>query len=132
MAANAPSEVRAIYSIPVEENLVTYRILQYIIEQSFLWMTGPLSIGLGVLIGAGLGRMFFPASTLLQNVSIYGGMAVFGGLLLVDIQRVMHRIRFTPPASYDPINSSIGIYLDIVNLFTRILEYMALSKNNRR
>jgi FtsH-binding integral membrane protein len=95
-------------------------------------MTGPLSIGLGVLIGAGLGRMFFPASTLLQNVSIYGGMAVFGGLLLVDIQRVMHRIRFTPPSSYDPINSSIGIYLDIVNLFTRILEYMAMSKNNRR
>ena len=39
-------------------------------SDSFLWMGGGLTIGLGVVVGASLGRMFFPASNLLMNVSL--------------------------------------------------------------
>ena len=40
---------------------------------------GPyLGVGLGVVIAASLGGMFFPGSSLLMNVSLYGGLGLFG------------------------------------------------------
>ena len=41
-------------------------------SESFLWMGGPLTIGLGVVVLSSLGSMFFPGSNLLMNVSLYG------------------------------------------------------------
>jgi len=42
-------------------------------SESFLWMGGPLSIGLGIILASSFGRMFFPTSSFLQNITLYGG-----------------------------------------------------------
>ena len=45
-------------------------------------MQTPLMCGLGLCFAAGIGGMFFPASALLHNVWMYGGLAVFSGLMV--------------------------------------------------
>merc|ERR1712154_614417 len=52
---------------------------------------GPyLGVGLGLVIAASLGGMFFPGSSLLMNVSLYGGLGLFGLMTAHDAQRVLH------------------------------------------
>merc|ERR1712224_915502 len=56
-------------------------------SESFLWMGGPLTIGLGVVFISSLGTMFFPASAMLENIVLYGGLGIFGGFVLFDTQK---------------------------------------------
>ena len=49
-------------------------------------MAGPLMVGLGVVFAASLGQLFLPASPLLYNVVVYGGLTVFGGFTYMDTQ----------------------------------------------
>jgi hypothetical protein len=49
-------------------------------------MAGPLSVGFGVVLAASIGQVFLPASPLLYNVVMYGGLAVFGGFTYFDTQ----------------------------------------------
>ena len=62
-----------------------------------------------VLISAGA---FLPPTTALgaglYSISVYGGLAVFSGLMLYDTQKVMKKAELTPANSYppfDPINA---------------------------
>eukprot|EP01087_Luapelamoeba_hula_P018331 TRINITY_DN5894_c0_g1_i1.p1 TRINITY_DN5894_c0_g1~~TRINITY_DN5894_c0_g1_i1.p1 ORF type:complete len:398 (+),score=39.49 TRINITY_DN5894_c0_g1_i1:79-1272(+) len=79
---------------------------------------GPLGIGLGVVIASSIGQMLFP-SALLMNLVVYGGLAVFGGLMLTDTQRVMTNAR--DQEVYDPMSESLSIYLNIINIFQRLV-----------
>ena len=45
---------------------------------------GGLSIGIGLLIGNSVIRMFYPGSPLLRRIDIYGGLALFGCFVLYD------------------------------------------------
>merc|ERR1740124_2094318 len=45
-------------------------------DDTFLKMGPMLGCGLGVIVAASLGSMFFPTSGLLMNVSLYGGLGV--------------------------------------------------------
>jgi len=97
-------------------------------SESFLWMGGPLAIGIGVVCGASIAQMFFPLSGLLANVTMYGGLAVFGAFTLYDTQRMLLHAKTL--ARYDPINESIGVYLNTINIFVRMVQLM--SGGNRR
>lgn len=88
-------------------------------SDAHLAMAGPLSVGLGVVFAASIGQLFLPASPLLTNVVLYGGLAVFGGLTYVDTQHMIQKAKYQ--AGYDPLKSSIGIYMDIVNIFWRMV-----------
>lgn len=93
---------------------------------------GPLGVGLGVVVAAGLGNLFFPLP-MLHNVVLYGGLAVFGGLTLTDTKRMLWRAQTAPV--YDPINESLGLYLNTMNIFVRMAEIMArldASRNRRQ
>lgn len=73
-----------------------------------------LGMGLGGLVTIGLGNLFFPIS-LLGNAALYTGVAAFGALQLVDGGRLARNSDF-----FDPINESLGIYADALNVFQKI------------
>jgi len=90
-------------------------------SDKFLFMAGPLSMGLGAVIIASLGAAFFPAAgvaPLLHNVSLYGGTALFSAFVLYDTSKLVTHAKSKP--KWDPVNESLGIYMDTVNIFIRI------------
>eukprot|EP01094_Clydonella_sp_ATCC50884_P010156 TRINITY_DN1972_c0_g1_i1.p1 TRINITY_DN1972_c0_g1~~TRINITY_DN1972_c0_g1_i1.p1 ORF type:complete len:378 (-),score=109.55 TRINITY_DN1972_c0_g1_i1:250-1287(-) len=98
-------------------------------ERTFLKMTGPLTIGLGTMFAASIGTMFFPGSALLQGFVLYGGLGLFGFMVLHDTQAIIARAEYDDIYNHDPINSSIGIYLDTIQIFWRLV---AIMSGNRR
>lgn len=97
-------------------------------SERFLVSTAPLSIGLGAVVASSIGSLFLsPASKIglgLYGISLYGGLIVFSGLLLYDTQKTIKKAELHPAysmAPYDPINNSLHIYMDIVNIFVRML-----------
>eukprot|EP00163_Fabomonas_tropica_P005971 TRINITY_DN15613_c0_g1_i2.p1 TRINITY_DN15613_c0_g1~~TRINITY_DN15613_c0_g1_i2.p1 ORF type:complete len:317 (+),score=87.22 TRINITY_DN15613_c0_g1_i2:209-1159(+) len=98
-------------------------------SEQFLWMGGPLTLGLGVVVASSVGSMFFPASPLLYNISMYGGLGLFGGFVLFDTGKVINHAERN--AGFDPINECMGIYMNTINIFTRIV-YLLAGNNRRR
>jgi len=92
---------------------------------TFLSMGPMLGCGLGVVLAASLGSMFFPGSTLLMNVSLYGGLGLFGLYTCYDTQKIMYHAQMDN--NYDPINRELGIYLDTINIFIRVVQILAMS-----
>lgn len=98
----------------------------------FLSLRAPLAMGLGAVFAASLAGMFLsPATALgagLQSLSLYGGLIVFSGFMLYDTQAIVKRAETHPPYGfkpYDPINSAISVYLDVLNIFMRIAMILA-------
>ena len=58
--------------------------------QDFLSMQTPLMIGLVSLLGVSVVNMFWPSS-LLYNLSMYGGLLLFGGFVLYDTHLIMKK-----------------------------------------
>jgi FtsH-binding integral membrane protein len=65
--------------------------------------------------------------TLTLCVAVQG---LFGMMMLYDTQRVMHHAKTAEV--YDPMNESIAVYLNTINIFVRMAAIMANSGNNRR
>jgi FtsH-binding integral membrane protein len=101
-------------------------------SEKFLNMSGPLSIGLGFVFASSLASMFLPPTTRLglslYSISVYGGLILFSFFLLYDTQKIVHKAERMP--NYDPVNNSISIYLDVLNIFMRIA--MILSGNQKK
>merc|ERR1719245_2306844 len=87
-------------------------------SEKFLTMGGPLAMGFGVVLVSSLGTAFLPPTTALGaglwSVALYGGLILFGGVIL-----------------YDPVNNSISIYADTVNIFIRIAQILAMGGGMR-
>lgn len=106
-------------------------------SEKFLNIGGPLAIGLGVVFAASVAGMFLPPTTALgaglASISLYGGLLLFSGFLLYDTQKTVKRAENTPlygGYQFDPVNQSIHIYMDIINIFIRIVTILA--GGNRR
>lgn len=107
-------------------------------SDQFLYMGGPLAMGLGIVFCASLGSAFLPPTTAmgagLYSVAIYGGLILFGAFLLYDTQKIIHRAERHPVGygapPFDPVNASMGIYMDTINIFIRIATI--LSGGSRR
>ena len=102
-------------------------------------MGGPLAMGLGVVFAASLGSAFLPATTALgaslYSISLYGGLLLFGGFLLYDTQKIVYRAETHPQygvRKFDPINASMGIYLDTINIFIRIAQILGMGGGRRK
>jgi len=98
-------------------------------SERFLVSSAPLSIGLGVLVASSIGSMFLPPTTRiglgLYGITLYGGLILFSGLLVYDTQKTIKKAELHPAysmAPYDPINNSLHIYMDIINIFIRMLQ----------
>lgn len=108
-------------------------------SDKFLYMGGPLAMGLGVVFISSIGTWFLPATTVIgsamYSVAMYGGLALFGAFLLYDTQKIIYRAEQHPVYAghpYDPINNSVGIYMDTVNIFIRIAMLLAGGGNRRK
>ena len=101
-------------------------------DRKFLEWEGPLMTYLTTLSIASFVALFFPNSAFAYGVdraSLYGGLLIFSGLLMSSTQRLMQEAETEPEKSFDPINSSMSIYLDSMNIFIRILRI--LFENNK-
>lgn len=97
---------------------------------TFLSLGPILGCGLGVLIASSLGQIFFPSSSLLMNISLYGGLSLFGLYVCYDTQKMLYHAQMDE--KYDPINREIGIYMDTINIFIRIVQILSMSGNRKR
>eukprot|EP01029_Cantina_marsupialis_P010214 TRINITY_DN23282_c0_g2_i1.p1 TRINITY_DN23282_c0_g2~~TRINITY_DN23282_c0_g2_i1.p1 ORF type:complete len:302 (-),score=94.70 TRINITY_DN23282_c0_g2_i1:259-1164(-) len=99
-------------------------------DDKFLAMGGPLSIGLMLLLGSSLASVFIKRPMpVMNNLISYGGAALFGGFMLYDAKRMMVTAQHP---SFDPINSSLKLYLDFINFFTLMLRILGQSSGGRR
>jgi len=97
-------------------------------DDAFLKMGPYLGVGLGVVIAASFGGMFFPGSNLLFNISLYGGLGLFGLMSAYHTQGVLHNAETQP--YFDPITEQMGLYFDAVNIFVRVVQILMM--NNRK
>eukprot|EP00484_Ammonia_sp_Unknown_P019722 CAMPEP_0197048620 /NCGR_PEP_ID=MMETSP1384-20130603/23933_1 /TAXON_ID=29189 /ORGANISM="Ammonia sp." /LENGTH=293 /DNA_ID=CAMNT_0042480779 /DNA_START=216 /DNA_END=1097 /DNA_ORIENTATION=+ len=98
-------------------------------SDTFLRMGPYLGVGLGVVIAASLGGMFFPGSTLLMNVSLYGGLGLFGLYAAHDAQRVLHDAQVA--GRFDPVSEQMGLYLDSINIFVRVVQILMMQQRRK-
>ena len=98
-------------------------------SDTFLRMGPYLGVGLGVVIAASLGGMFFPASSMLMNISLYGGLGLFGLMTAHDAQRVLHDAQVA--GQFDPIGEQMGLYLDTINIFVRVVQILMMSQRRK-
>lgn len=87
-------------------------------SEEFLKWGGCLGMACAGMIGISLMSMFYPSPALF-NLWLYGGLVLFGAFTLYDIQQLIWKAKTMP--KWDPINESLGIYLDAINLFQHFL-----------
>ncbi|CAL7945997.1 unnamed protein product [Xylocopa violacea] len=99
-------------------------------SEKFLNMGGPLGIGLGVVFASSVGSLFLPPTSALglslYSITMYGGLLLFSMFLLHDTQRLVKQAEMYPTNSqltrpYDPINNATSIFMNLVNIFVRIV-----------
>lgn len=126
----------AMYTVGIVGSLSTVAMCAP--SEQFLNMGGPLAIGLGFVFAASIGSMFLPPTTALgaglYSIVMYGGLILFSAFLLYDTQKIVKRAELHPAYNgapkFDPINASIGLYLDILQIFIRMA--MILSGGQRK
>lgn len=108
-------------------------------DGQYLYLGGPLLAGVTCVALASLAPMILPATAVrtlaaTEAVSLYGGLAVFGGFILWDTQKVLREAKMvsTGMRPYDPLSSSIGLELDFINIFVRIVQILAVRDQQRR
>jgi len=96
-------------------------------REQYLWLGAPLMAGLVAVCLASLGSALLPATairtvTALQSFSLYGGLALFSGFVLWDTKKIIaHAENAYHKQQLSPVNDALGIYLDFINIFIRIL-----------
>ncbi|KAH0563332.1 hypothetical protein GP486_002108 [Trichoglossum hirsutum] len=108
-------------------------------QEKYLYLGGPLLAGVAVVALSGLAPLVLPATaarTLLwtENIWLYGGLAVFGGFTLYDVQKVLHHARLAERGLVrrDAVNESISLELDFLNIFIRLVQILGMRSNNNR
>ncbi|EGT44281.1 hypothetical protein CAEBREN_00910 [Caenorhabditis brenneri] len=119
-------------------------------SEKFLMMSGPLAMGFGVVFMANIGTFFLPPGSAigasLASIVIYGGLILFSAFLLYDTQRLVKTAEMHPHKSqltqfngeslyirpFDPINAQMSIYMDVLNIFIRLVMIMGGMSGNKR
>ena len=108
-------------------------------QEKYLYLGGPLLAGVAIVALSGFAPLVVPATaarTLMwtENIWLYGGLAVFGGFTLYDVQKVLHHARLAQAGvlKRDAVNESIGLELDFLNIFIRMVQILGMSRNNRK
>ena len=104
----------------------------------YLYLGGPLLAGVAVVAVSGLAPLILPvtaARTLMwsENIWLYGGLAVFGGFTLYDVQKVLHHARMAERGLMrrDAVNESISLELDFLNIFIRLVQILGMSQRRK-
>ncbi|KAI0308323.1 inhibitor of apoptosis-promoting Bax1-domain-containing protein [Multifurca ochricompacta] len=107
-------------------------------NDKYLYMGGPLLAGVTVIALTSLAPMALPLGTralaITESISLYGGLAVFGGFVLYDTQKILHHARLAERGviARDPMKEAIGLELDMLNIFVRIVQILTMQNNRRK
>ncbi|KAG5977139.1 hypothetical protein E4U55_007031 [Claviceps digitariae] len=108
-------------------------------QEKYLYIGGPLLAGAAIVAVSGLAPLIIPATAVrtlafTESIWLYGGLAVFGGFTLYDVQKVLYHARMAQAGVMrrDPVNESISLELDFLNIFVRMVQILMLQQNRRK
>lgn len=98
-------------------------------SEQFLKWGGALGICCGGMFAISM-MMMFTQSPALFNMWLYGGLLLNGVLVMYQTQKIIYHAKNLQ--RFDPINESISVYIEAVNIFQRILMILMMNKGNRK
>ena len=105
----------------------------------YLYLGGPLLAGVALVAVSGFAPLVLPATAtrtlaVTENIWLWGGLAVFGGFTLYDVQKILHHARLAERGlvKRDAVNESISLELDFINIFVRMVQILGMSQNRRK
>jgi FtsH-binding integral membrane protein len=108
-------------------------------QEKYLYIGGPLLAGAAIVLASGLAPMVIPATAfrtlaLTESIWLYGGLAVFGGFTLYDVQKVLYHARLAERGAIqkDAVNESISLELDFLNIFIRMVQILMMQNQRRK
>lgn len=108
-------------------------------QEKYLYIGGPLLAGAAIVAVSGLAPLVIPATAVrtlafTESIWLYGGLAVFGGFTLYDVQKVLYHARMAQAGVIrrDPVNESISLELDFLNIFVRMVQILMMQQNRRK
>lgn len=108
-------------------------------QEKYLYLGGPLLAGVTIVALSGLAPLALPATATRalawsDKIWLYGGLTVFGGFTLYDVQKVLAHARMAERGvvKRDVVNESVSLELDFINIFVRMVQILAMRNNNRR
>ena len=107
-------------------------------QEKYLYLGGPLLAGVAIVAVSGLAPLVLPVTatrTLMvtENLWLWGGLAVFGGFTLYDVQKVLSHARMSERGLMrrDPVNEAIGLELDFLNIFIRMVQILGMQQRRK-
>ena len=104
----------------------------------YLYLGGPLLAGVAIVAVSGFAPLILPATaarTLMvsENILLWGGLAVFGGFTLYDVQKILHHARLAERGMMkrDAVNESISLELDFINIFVRMVQILGMRNQKK-
>lgn len=108
-------------------------------QEKYLYLGGPLLAGVALVAVSGFAPLVLPATAVrtlafTENIWLYGGLAVFGGFTLYDVQKILAHARMAERGliKKDAVNESIALELDFLNIFIRMVQILMLQQNRRK
>jgi growth hormone-inducible transmembrane protein len=108
-------------------------------QDKYLYIGGPLLAGVALVAISGFAPLVLPATatrTLMwtENIWLYGGLAVFGGFTLYDVQKILYHARLAQQGvvKRDAVNEAISLELDFINIFIRMVQILGMGGNRRK
>ncbi|KAI0319047.1 inhibitor of apoptosis-promoting Bax1-domain-containing protein [Amylostereum chailletii] len=107
-------------------------------NDKYLYMGGPLLAGVTVVALSSLAPMALPLGmrglAIAESISLYGGLAVFSGMVLYDTQKILAHARAAQVGAVprDPMREAISLELDMINIFIRIVQILAMQGNKKK
>jgi len=106
-------------------------------QEKYLYLGGPLLAGIAIVAISGFAPLVLPATAArtlawTENIWLYGGLAVFGGFTLYDVQKILHHARMSERGLVrkDVVNESISLELDCK--FAKFRSICSRSRARRR
>ena len=107
-------------------------------QEKYLYLGGPLLAGVAIVAVSGLAPLVLPvtaARTLMwsERIWLYGGLVVFGGFTLYDVQKILQHARLAERGYVrkDVVNESVSLELDFLNIFVRMVQILGMRNQKR-
>jgi FtsH-binding integral membrane protein len=108
-------------------------------QEKYLYLGGPLLAGVALVAVSGFAPLVLPATAVrtlafTENIWLYGGLAVFGGFTLYDVQKILMHARLAERGviQKDAVNESISLELDFLNIFIRMVQILMMQQGRRK
>lgn len=108
-------------------------------QEKYLYLGGPLLAGVALVAASGFAPLILPATAVrtlafTENIWLWGGLAVFGGFTLYDVQKILAHARMAENGMMrrDAVNESISLELDFLNIFIRMVQILMMQQNRRK